>query len=158
MSNQLGTGGDLIQLVYASAATVSMSDAELANLLDAARENNTRLGVTGVLLFKDATFFQVLEGERSVVESLFEKISQDQRHTSVLMLVEEEIEQRNFGQWSMGFVSDASTVETLPGFVDFFDGRTFVDLEGDSRRMRRILDGFRRGRWRRSCQSQEANC
>ncbi|MFK8113218.1 MAG: BLUF domain-containing protein [Rubripirellula sp.] len=142
----------LIQLVYASAATVQFSEEDLEQLLEYARNNNASLNVTGILLFKDNTFFQVLEGHRGDVEALYDKIGLDKRHDNVLLLTTNEIEERNFGEWKMGFVHDATVIDSLPGFVDFFNGRTFVDLMGDSKRMRQVLDGFRRGRWRRTCE------
>lgn len=146
---------DLIQLVYASAASVDFTDQDLEDLLDLARTNNAKLNVTGVLLFKDNTFFQVLEGYRKDVEPLYDHIGLDKRHNNVLLLAKNDIEERNFGEWQMGFVRDQRVIDSLPGFVDFFAGRTFIDLQGDSKRMHQVLDGFRRGRWRRKC--DEAN-
>ena len=147
------SSGDLVQIVYASAALVPFSDQDLESLLERARENNASLDVTGVLLFKDETFFQVLEGDEAVVAALFNKIECDDRHGNVLLLAKRPIDQRNFGQWNMGFVRDQNVVEQLPGFVDFFSGpsveNTFIDLLGDKQRISQILDGFRRGRWRR---------
>ena len=145
----------LIQLVYASAATVEFSNDDLDQLLERARANNTTLSVTGMLLYTDRTFFQVLEGAPDVVQTLYEKIELDSRHDNVLMLSKEKVEERNFGDWRMGFLRDREEIQHLPGFIDFFDSpnRTFVDLEGDSKRIRQIIEGFRRGRWRRQSTS-----
>ena len=149
----------LIQLVYVSAATVRFGDAELDNLLAIAREKNAELDVTGMLLFESNTFFQVLEGERRNVQLLYEKIERDSRHNNVLMLAKREIPERNFGQWRMGFVRDKSVIEDNPGFDNFFSDsgsrRTFIDLQGDKKRIEQILDGFRRGRWRRGADVAE---
>lgn len=143
----------LVQLVYVSAAAVPFSNEELDALLSLARENNSSLDVTGILLFTDQTFFQVLEGDPVVVQGLYEKIEADRRHNNVLMLAKQDIADRNFGDWSMGFVRDRREISELPGFVDFFsgnsEGRTFVDLSGDAKRIQQIIEGFRRGRWRR---------
>lgn len=143
----------LIQLVYASAATTRFGSEDLNELLALARNNNASLSVSGILLFHDGTFFQVLEGIREDVETLYNKIELDPRHDNVLLLANNEIQERNFGDWSMGFVCSNDVITSLPGFVDFFRGRTFVDLHGDSKRVRQVLDGFRRGRWRRQCES-----
>ena len=141
----------LLQLVYVSAASVDFSDSDLDRLLEGARSNNSSLDVTGVLLFVDGTFLQVLEGEPRSVRSLYAAILQDTRHTNAMILAERSIDERNFGDWSMGFVRGRETVRELPGFVDFFaqDGRTLIDLHGASKRVDQILDGFHRGRWRR---------
>ena len=145
--------GQLIQLVYASAATVPFNDEQLDELLLIARKHNQSVDITGVLLFRENTFFQVLEGAPDSVQQLYDKIAADPRHNNVLLLAKREIDERNFGDWSMGFVRDQSEIEELPGFINFFSdvtsSRTFIDLHGDAQRIRQILDGFRRGRWRR---------
>lgn len=41
---------------------------------------NARVDVTGMLLYHGRTFFQVLEGDRGVVEPLFDRIGKDKRH------------------------------------------------------------------------------
>ena len=138
------------QLIYVSGGTVHFGEDDLNALLLKARANNTALDVTGVLLYSEGTFFQVLEGEQNTVEELYEKISLDDRHDKVLMLAKRKIAERNFGEWRMGFVSDEA-MRNLPGFVDFFanGGFSFLDLTGDSKRVRQIMDGFKQGRWRR---------
>jgi hypothetical protein len=145
---------DLLQLVYVSAAATEFDDLSLERLLEKARATNSELGVTGVLLYKDRTFFQVLEGEPSTVVSLYDKIAKDHRHGNVLTLASERVKERNFGQWSMGYIRSQS-VEELDGFVDYFADRTFLDLAGDSKRLDYILTSFRRGRWRRTAQPTE---
>lgn len=137
--------------MYVSAATVDFDDDDLDKLLGGARTNNSSLNVSGVLLYTEGTFFQVLEGKEAEVETLYEKIALDSRHNNVLVLAKRKIEERNFADWSMGFVRDQRSISELPGFLDFFatDSRTFVDLQGDQKRVTQILEGFRRGRWRR---------
>ena len=52
------------QLVYVSAASWAMSNAELNEILDVSRRNNRQSGVTGMLLHLDRGFLQVLEGPK----------------------------------------------------------------------------------------------
>ncbi len=144
----------LVQLVYVSAATTPFGSEQLETLLQRARSHNATLGISGVLLFHEGTFFQVLEGKRADVQGLFDMIVRDPRHNNVLVLVQRETDHRNFGNWSMGFIRSRQAMQKLPGFVDFFNGRTFIDLAGDSQRIHQILDGFRRGRWRRSATNE----
>lgn len=145
-------GQAVFQLVYASAATEHFGTAELDDLLRRARVNNSQLGISGVLLFRESSFFQVLEGDEKGVWKLFDTIKQDTRHDQTLVLSERSIDQRNFGDWSMGYIREQSEVNSLPGFVDFFEEHSFIDLHGDKQRMRTILDGFGRGRWHRGRQ------
>jgi len=52
----------LIQLIYVSAATNRFNPAELRELLRLARLKNQQLDVTGMLLYHEGSFLQVLEG------------------------------------------------------------------------------------------------
>lgn len=59
---------DEIMLIYGSSSTDRFSEADLVPLLQQAREKNQRLNVTGMLLYRDGNFLQVLEGERETVD------------------------------------------------------------------------------------------
>lgn len=107
----------MLQLVYVSSATTPFSKAELLELLTKSRTKNSALGITGMLLYKDGNFMQMLEGEDGAVHRLFETISKDPRHHNSIVLIDEPAETAYFADWSMGFrdLSDKS-METLPGF------------------------------------------
>ncbi|MEQ8496099.1 MAG: BLUF domain-containing protein, partial [Gammaproteobacteria bacterium] len=90
----------LIHCIYASAATAPLDAAQRRELLRVARANNRRLGVTGILLYVDGSFFQVLEGEADVVDELFLRIAGDPRHANVTEIIRERIAQRAFPDWS----------------------------------------------------------
>ena len=75
----------------------------LASLLDVSVRNNLRDRITGVLLYHDLLFFQVLEGQRPAVERCYERIENDQRHSGVSLIWSHPVETRVFSQWAMGF-------------------------------------------------------
>ena len=52
----------LTQLIYVSKATRALDKEELTTLLGKIRPNNSRLGITGILLHDSGSFLQVLEG------------------------------------------------------------------------------------------------
>jgi hypothetical protein len=60
---------------------------ELAELHQVARDTNARLGLTGMLLHAEGSFFQVLEGQADVVDALYAKIECDQRHAQVTLII-----------------------------------------------------------------------
>lgn len=94
---------DIYQLLYVSGATRPMGEDDLDAILTASRRNNDEKGVTGVLLFAEDTFIQVLEGERSVVRDLAARIRKDKRHRNFMVLVERTTATRAFADWQMGF-------------------------------------------------------
>jgi hypothetical protein len=145
----------LIQLVYASMATKPLAEEPLKELVTAARANNARLGITGLLLYKNASFFQVIEGEEGEAMRLFEKIRQDKRHDGIVMLHRRAVELRSFPNWAMGFAYvPEKRQETLVGFLDFLRVRKFPDLVGDTVLTDRILNGFKGGPWRAAVQPE----
>lgn len=110
----------MIQLSYISSATEPMSTQDLLPLLQGCREHNAGSGVTGMLLYGNATFLQVLEGEEAVVDALLETIRRDPRHTDLQVLYRKTIERREYSDWSMGFkrVADKELLK-VPGLRDF---------------------------------------
>ena len=97
----------LVRLMYASRAAQSVGQAELLAILRKSKANNPALGVTGVLCYSEGIFLQVLEGGRSAVNQLYNRIAADDRHTQVELLSYEEIGERSFAGWSMGQVDMA---------------------------------------------------
>jgi hypothetical protein len=138
----------LIHLIYASAATEEFGAEQLASLLQQAREPNEQAGLTGMLLYSDGNFFQVLEGEPEEVDKLYEKLHHDKRHAQLTLIIREPIAKRSFGNWSMGFSSvSAEELATVEGLNDFFiGGSCFAQL--DPGRAKKLLAAFAAGRWR----------
>ena len=95
----------LVQSVYSSAATEPMPKSKLYKILVEARVNNKLSDVTGLLVYVDGKFLQILEGEEGVVASLLEKISHDRRHKDLKVVYKANIEQRTFASWQMAYVS-----------------------------------------------------
>ena len=91
------------QIIYRSIATHRVGAAELDRLVQQARIHNFSQNITGLLLFADRQFLQVLEGEPEVVAEMFAYISQDARHARVAVLVNEPAPRRLFPEWSLGF-------------------------------------------------------
>jgi Sensors of blue-light using FAD len=95
----------LVRLMYASRAVPAVDQEELLAILKKSKANNHKSGVTGALCFSEGVFLQVLEGGRDAVNKLYNRIASDARHTDVVLLNYEEIEERRFAGWSMGQVN-----------------------------------------------------
>lgn len=103
----------LIQLVYLSSSRQLLNDSELAAILEKSQRNNAMLDITGALIYHDGNFIQLLEGPEENVLALYEKIKEDQRHSSVTTLIQSPIQQREFSSWSMAF----QNVDKLPAEI-----------------------------------------
>jgi hypothetical protein len=91
------------QLLYVSNTSRDIAPADLDDILTASRRNNALLGVTGLLLFIDGGFLQMLEGEEIAVRTLYARITADRRHWGPRLMLDREVPVRAFPEWSMGF-------------------------------------------------------
>jgi len=98
------------QLIYSSAVCAGVSDDAIIEIARDAQKKNIEIGITGMMLCHQGSILQVLEGAKSVVENLYEKIVADNRHTQILRLINREADMREFGNWAMGFKHIPNTV------------------------------------------------
>lgn len=94
---------NLVRLIYASEMTQPMSMPALVGLLEKARPNNARLGLTGMLTFGNGQFLQALEGSPVAVNRLYARLLRDPRHVNAMLLAYGPVNSRAFGRWAMGF-------------------------------------------------------
>lgn len=110
----------LSHLVYVSTACGPLCDEDLARLLEQSRERNKRNGITGMLLFKDGRFIQLLEGQEENVQKVYCSIARDERHHSVQLLWSRYVQYREFPDWTMGFQNvDDLDLSALEGYTPF---------------------------------------
>lgn len=122
-------------LVYVSYATTPFSETELVELLQECRVHNKSKDITGMLLYLQERFIQVLEGDPTLVKRLYNKIEKDPRHKKVSIVLEGESPERIFKDWSMGFKNLSLTeYNDLSGFqdVDTFFAKQNISNESSS--------------------------
>jgi hypothetical protein len=93
----------LISLVYVSSGKDDLTDEDFKNILNSCRRNNQPRNVTGMLLYRNGYFIQVLEGEETDVDFIYQRIAADPRHDHVVLVEKNRITERAFPDWSMGF-------------------------------------------------------
>ena len=86
---------------------------ELKSIIASCKKNNPTSGLSGALLFSDKYFAQILEGDRKAVTETFCRISQDQRHSDIVILQSRPIDMRTFTDWSMAFAGQSELAEAL---------------------------------------------
>ncbi|MDM7888117.1 BLUF domain-containing protein [Curtobacterium sp. RHCJP20] len=117
----------MLSLIYSSVATRPLDDADLSALLAQSRRANAENDITGVLLFRNGYFLQLLEGPDQAVRTKMATIKHDDRHTKVTVLMEELIEERQFPEWTMGYPAEDTDVEQAPGYRTTFDDLDAAD-------------------------------
>ncbi len=103
MSAPRGQENGLVSTVYVSSSVRKLNDSEILDILRTSQKNNQRRGITGMLLYKDGNFLQVLEGPHAEITDLMETVERDNRHRGFIVLTKKPIKERQFPNWSMAF-------------------------------------------------------
>jgi hypothetical protein len=136
----------MVYLIYVSSAVVPLSSEELSDLLARTREKNIRSGITGLLLYKDGNFMQMLEGEEATVRATYARIQRDPRHRGLLTLLQGPLAERQFPGWSMAFRNlNAADARTIPGYSEFLNTPlNGAEFSGNPSRAQSLLMTFKR--------------
>jgi hypothetical protein len=132
-----------MHLIYLS-DLVDRKESVLADILQSAVRHNQHNGVTGMLLYAEGNFLQVIEGEPAAVQETFERIRKDARHRNVTVLLEEPLSERHFSQWSMGYKQlRGEDVQAFPHYAPFFkygfNTKSFAPSPGDALDMLKLF-------------------
>lgn len=107
-----------------------MRETELHKLRDEALSNNTRHGVTGLLLYVNKVFMQIIEGPHAEIGQLFDNIRCDQRNQSIVEMFDRSVDKRAFSRWAMGFHSPSAVNENVEnGFHNLRNRNVFDEIE-----------------------------
>lgn len=138
------TSEQLLSVAYVSDAAQPHSELKLSELLTASRARNEAIGVTGMLVYRDGRFLQVLEGPEDVTRDLLGRIVKDPRHENVHFLVVQKIRRRSFAEWTMGYELMTASPGTVPrGFRSTFDDLEDNDSVVVQRALRELTIWFR---------------
>ena len=129
---------DLKQLIYSSDACAPMDTAALQSILASSRMHNAEDAITGLLLYSNGRFLQVLEGASDALDVAYSRIANDPRHEHVRTVLCRRVVVRDFPDWSMACrVLSAEDVAAHPEFNDFFsssfDERRFREFASPAR-------------------------
>jgi hypothetical protein len=107
----------MYRIIYLSSAVKYLSDEEIGMLLKQSRNRNRENNISGVLLYIEGDFLQVIEGEKEAIENIFENIKKDSRHKGIICVFNQKVEKREFPDWSMGFYkSNYENLRKICGF------------------------------------------
>ena len=93
------------RLLYSSVSRLEPGaltiDRQITRIAGEAALLNEEAGITGILVFVEDQFIQILEGETEVVEEIFERICCDFRHAQVRLIDLVSVKERLFDRWHM---------------------------------------------------------
>ena len=117
---------ELKRVVYVSEKT-DVSDTTLKDIIASSQKNNPEEGITGCLLSGSNSFLQLLEGPTDFINTLYSKISKDNRHENVMTLCEEKIDDRLFLSWSMKL----APFENMEWSKEDFNSGNFLNITSE---------------------------
>ncbi len=91
-------------IVYVSTASSDLKEPEIKTMLDESVAWNNRNDLTGLLLYSEGNFFQVIEGEETVIKDLFESIQQDPRHHNIIQIFGKSIHKEAYDGFKSDFI------------------------------------------------------
>ena len=113
---------DLVELSYLSEAVSEMSFLGLMRLLESARAFNQKNGITGILLYDNQQFGQIIEGERASIMKVWKRIQEDKRHHRIELLEIREITERAFPDWLLRFYGGETLTKEYPALAEMVGG------------------------------------
>ena len=129
MSAVIAPVEQLVAVVYVSSSSRPMREDEILEILRVARINNEKLDVTGMLLYREGNFLQVLEGPASAIDSLIHKIKRDPRHQGVILMSRKNIDERQFADWRMAFRNMSKDAAVEADYSPFLEQDFEMDEE-----------------------------
>jgi len=134
----------IYRYIYLSTATEPMTEEDIEQILATSRRNNTPAEITGLLVYHDGHFLQVIEGPKEAVTDCVARIKQDPRHDAIFRLSSGPAAQRAFADWRMGFARpedlDAEVRHAVVSLYEF--ARPESPARSDDRDVRRAIRSF----------------
>lgn len=126
----------LYRAIYCSKISPAASSQAVGDILRSARKNNPAKDITGVLLFSDRRFIQILEGTRDQIDQILKVIGQDDRHYDMEVFTRSAIAARSFPDWSMAYIGEQADITEITGLL------TVEDVIDNLRESDGFLAGF----------------
>ncbi len=134
----MNTNTKLYEALYVSTIATDAPLSVVGEIAGKARIYNAAHDVTGLLIFDGMRFCQQLEGSQKEVLVLTERISNDPRHTNVVVFHHGSIAERRFRSFALAFtnVDDIDALSRLaqldgqPGVDAFMALVSTLELEG----------------------------
>jgi hypothetical protein len=102
LSQQALPSQALDQIAYCSIATRGLRAASMDDLITRSQHNNTRHGITGMIMRDGDLIIQWFEGSPDAVDRLWDMIQKDERHHCIVQLIHRQgVAQRLFANWSL---------------------------------------------------------
>lgn len=90
----------LTQIVYAS-RPFGFDVSVLDDILTISRRRNSQADITGTLICRNDLYLQLIEGPDAAIQETYLRITADDRHVDLSLLVSRTVSDRLFPKWAM---------------------------------------------------------
>jgi hypothetical protein len=120
---------ELFSLIYTSTPTRPFSQEDLEDLARVSQRNNAEREISGLLLYSQRFFLQVIEGDYDDIAELYITLEHDDRHRDLQLLTAAPASRRVFPDWSMGVLDISRSARVEPELVCDICNRAEQDLD-----------------------------
>lgn len=90
----------LTQIVYSS-KPFGFDAAVLDDILTISRVRNSKADITGTLICRADMYLQLIEGPDAAIQATYQRITMDDRHVEINLLLSRAVTERLFPKWAM---------------------------------------------------------
>jgi len=112
-------------IIYISNAVRLLEEGHLNSLFSHSVYNNASKEITGILLYNEGTFIQIMEGNKETLSELFKVIRSDKRHNNITKILDRRIGERIFEKYRTGF-------NTLNNYGQMEELETYLTTRNES--------------------------
>lgn len=125
---------------YVSTADASITGQNVHEVFKGVIENNLERSITGILLFSDGNFMQIMEGESNSLFRLYNKIKEDNRHHHLIEILSSPIKHRIFENYQTGFsiINDPHSKFKLQLYLNWIE----ENFQGTIKKRAEIISPF----------------
>ena len=92
-------------IIYQSKGQEKFTFNDIELMLLKAKQKNKKLKITGCIVYANYKFIQLIQGPKQAIIDLYQDIKNDDRHYSVMTLLEKSSKEKLWSDWSMAMLN-----------------------------------------------------
>jgi hypothetical protein len=115
-------------LIYVSKAEDNVEYDEILDILTHSWKYNHNSYISGMLLYDNRHFMQIIQGPILTIDKLYARISHDPRHTDIKLIGEELLHERDCSGWGIGFYDNQEAADMFYDSFQIGHGEALYDV------------------------------
>ena len=115
-------------LIYVSKAKKNVDYEEILKILTHSWKYNHNSYISGMLLYDDRHFMQIIQGPIATIDRLYARISRDKRHSDIKLIGEELLNERDCSGWGIGFYDNQEVADVFYDAFNIGHGKELYDV------------------------------